>query len=185
MAGSSGHAVVSFAVGPAVQYALMKGSTLPANVHFLTDAEQVGAVRGAATTSGADLLWLTRPSGGALRLAGVRFDGVTEEPLRSTIGAVASELLSTPWLTDTNYLVTAASRSTHQDVYLMDVNGPSVLFELTPGTGPLATDNSARLLVKATLPMAPHTLVSLPNNVLAIANEPSGFATVTSVWRRP
>jgi hypothetical protein len=80
MAGAPGHAVVSFTVGPAALYALMQGGTLPLNVHFMTDARQVGAVPRAATTSGADLLWLTRPGGGARRLAGVRFDSATEEP---------------------------------------------------------------------------------------------------------
>ena len=58
----------------------------------------------------------------------------------------------------------------------------SILAEFTPGGGPLATNNQARVLARGVFPSARH-VVELPANVLTIADEPDGV-TITSVWRR-
>lgn len=59
----------------------------------------------------------------------------------------------------------------------------SVLTELTPGGGPLSTNNQARLLARGPFPSA-RFAVELTNSVLIFADEPDGV-TIASVWRRP
>lgn len=141
-----------------------------------------------AWTSGRGLMWNLDQ-----RVAGVQFDAVTAEPVRSNALGIEQENIALPWLTNTQSLLAGNGTSAKLDTFQTNVgtlwpgdpfeSGYSIITEFSPGAGALATQGNARLLARGTFPL-PDLLVSLPGSVLAIENAPGGRVSVTSVWRR-
>lgn len=179
--------------GRAQRYALMEGAgAVTPTLHTLVPAggASIGA-RAAPTPTGLALLWYGDFTGtGYSGLSGVTL-GSAGEPLRSNALGVETEKLTLPWLTQTQGLQVAGGAKAFASLFdyaklWQDDNleqSLSTVTELTPGVGPLVTDNQAKLLARGVFPSG-LAVVGLTGNVLVFADT-GGGPTVTSVWRRP
>ncbi len=170
-------------------YAIAAPSSLNFSVHTAATAHPPTFLPVPVTwASGAGLLWNLLPN-----MAGVSFDA-NGEPLRSNASAIDQENLALPWLSNVQFVRAGTGGGTKLDTFQFNYSplwpgeayntNQSVVTELSPGAGPLATQSNARLLAKGIF-AAPDQLVSLPGSILAINNAPDGGVSVTSVWRRP
>jgi hypothetical protein len=142
-----------------------------------------------AWPAGLGLLWNLNS-----HVAGVRLDPATAEPVRSNSFGIEQENIALPWFTNVQYLVAGTGTSAKLDTFQLNFGilwagesletSQSIVTELSPGAGALATQSNARLLARGTFPIA-DKLVSLSGSVLVINNAPDGGVSVTPVWRRP
>jgi hypothetical protein len=109
--------------------------------------------------------------------------------LRTTTGALDTEVLALPWFSQPMSLITHADN--HIDALVQDnvklwpdqqsSSVICILTELTAGPTSTALSTSARLLYRS--PCSASSLVSLEKAVLLLSNSPDGLS-VTPVWRR-
>jgi hypothetical protein len=189
---SSNHAVLTwYNISTGNHYVVMHGGSPPAKVHSYKISTNQPKGFPLATTNGGVLLF------DGLQISGVTLDA-TDEPLRSTTGAVDLEFLDGSGSRDfrgiytdseARGVVTAASRTASLDIFLpryfdgSTLKNHSYLVELTPGSGPLATSSQTRVLAYGDFPPTLN-LVSLPNNVLLFDTTSPDGVKITSVWRR-
>lgn len=142
----------------------------------------------AATSTGLAMLWP-----GSLVINDERVGGVTldaaGEALRSSTAKVEFEALSLPWVDRPGQLSVSGGQSAFVFAIGSELSATTqsyefvpVVVELRPGSGPLASDNQAKLLAKG-MRAAPSLVVGLNGNVLLFEVQGSE-AVVTSVWRR-
>lgn len=168
------------------RYALVVGQdALTPTLHTIGPTDGVVPVmRAVATAQGSTLLWLSSFDLGPARLSGVTFNTLGE-PLWATASNVETENLLIPWLPQPQYFL--AGGGAHLDTFAQNYDplesSVSVVTELTPGGGPLATNDQARLLARGVFP-GNAAVVGLSGKVLVFADDGAGV-TVTSVWRRP
>ncbi|MBS0443538.1 MAG: hypothetical protein JSR38_16405 [Proteobacteria bacterium] len=181
--------------GGVKRYVLMEGAGAQAvAARTLSPVRRDGSTQWSqlgASSTGYGLVWLADRALSTPGLRGLTFDSAgLPLPAPTTSELDETQGFTLPWQVNPTSLLVAGGDKLYaftQDIQKLwpdDATDTtlSILTEFTPGGGPLATNNQARVLARGVFPSA-RRVAELPSNVLTFADEPDGV-TVTSVWRR-
>jgi len=190
VAGAPGHVIITWDEYPiGRRHATIDGDSLTPTIHT-TPASPIHIQRyPVATTGGSALMWLYGAGAEPKSLAGFTLDA-TGEPWRSTAPSVDEETITLDWLFDVRDLsVSYGDNAIHTFEQSYGISyrdqGPDWFMsvtELTPGGGPLATQNKARYLARGKFSF-PSRMVTLDNSVLLIKDVPGEPLDIMPVWR--
>lgn len=190
IAGAPGHLIITWDEFPSGRrHATIDGDSLTPTIHT-TPSSSIHIQRyPVATSGGSALMWLYGSGAGPKSLAGFTSDAAGE-PWRSSAPSVDEETITLDWLFNVRDLSVSYGDSaihTFQQSYGISYRdqGPDwfvSVTELTPGGGPLATQNKAKYLARGKFEF-PSRMVTLTNSVLLIKDVPGEPLNIMPVWR--